>query len=112
MFTSAQLEAGILYQHIRKSRVHDSTLLQVLTYYALWEVYRNTHGSIGNQRLTKMVQQKEETNVRINFVPEHGLDKWVAVALMVVHAWQQCLMNLLRCGSDAEVHCMHMRHGL
>ncbi len=46
-------------------------LLQVLTYYTMWELYRNTNGALGNTRMTKFVTQNgSSANIRVNYVAE------------------------------------------
>jgi hypothetical protein len=33
------------------------TFVQVLTYYTMWELYRNTNGALGTTRMTKFITQ-------------------------------------------------------
>eukprot|EP00879_Flechtneria_rotunda_P009390 GHRR01009832.1.p1 GENE.GHRR01009832.1~~GHRR01009832.1.p1 ORF type:complete len:342 (+),score=115.83 GHRR01009832.1:46-1026(+) len=50
---------------------------QVLTYYTMWELYRNTNGALGTTRMTKFVtQQGSSENIRVNYVAEPRLDKY------------------------------------
>lgn len=46
-------------------------ITQVLTYYTLWNMYRNTNGALGTTRMTKFVQQGgSSANIRVNYVAE------------------------------------------
>lgn len=51
---------------------------QVLTYYTLWEMYKNTNGALGTQRLTRYVQQDGTAErVRVNYAGDARLDPFV-----------------------------------
>lgn len=54
---------------------------QVLTYYTLWQLYKNGSGAVGAQRLTRYVKQDgNDTQVRVNYVGDTRLDKYKEVA--------------------------------
>eukprot|EP00882_Tetradesmus_deserticola_P009700 GHRQ01010243.1.p1 GENE.GHRQ01010243.1~~GHRQ01010243.1.p1 ORF type:complete len:177 (+),score=81.83 GHRQ01010243.1:1426-1956(+) len=42
---------------------------QVLTYYTMWQLYRNTNGALGSTRMTKFITQGGSSeNIRVNYV--------------------------------------------
>jgi hypothetical protein len=46
-------------------------LPQVLTYYTMWQMYRNTDGAVGTTRMTKFITQGgSSTNIRVNYAAE------------------------------------------
>ena len=43
--------------------------VQVLTYYTMWQLYRNTDGALGTTRMTKFITQGGSSeNIRVNYV--------------------------------------------
>jgi hypothetical protein len=43
--------------------------MQVLTYYTMWQLYRNTNGALGTTRMTKFITQGGSSeNIRVNHV--------------------------------------------
>jgi hypothetical protein len=54
-----------------------SCWLQVLTYYTMWNLYRNTNGAVGSTRMTKFVTQSgTSANIRVNYAAEPRWDQW------------------------------------
>jgi hypothetical protein len=43
----------------------------VLTYYTLWQMYRNTNGAVGTQRMTRFITQGgNRRNIQVHYEPE------------------------------------------
>lgn len=68
--------AGALLRHgVAKSRLCRCRVsilfLQVLTYYTMWNLYRNTNGAVGSTRMTKFLTQSgTSANIRVNYAAE------------------------------------------
>lgn len=62
----------LLTQHANcLGRTPKPVCCQVLTYYTMWELYRNTNGAVGSTRMTKFVTQSGTSeNIRVNYVVE------------------------------------------
>ncbi|WIA19636.1 hypothetical protein OEZ85_005572 [Tetradesmus obliquus] len=55
---------------------------QVLTYYTMWQLYRNTDGALGTTRMTKFITQGGSSeNIRVNYVIDPRLDRYYDSAL-------------------------------
>ncbi|KAF6258069.1 hypothetical protein COO60DRAFT_1701524 [Scenedesmus sp. NREL 46B-D3] len=55
---------------------------QVLTYYTMWQLYRNTNGALGTTRMTKFITQGGSSeNIRVNYVIDARLDRYFDQAL-------------------------------
>lgn len=83
---------------------------QVLTYYTMWNLYRNTNGALGTTRMTKFITQNgTSANIRVNYAAEA---RWVMAGVCVC-VWQGrgggaggavCVLCacLLVCGSHTQ----------
>jgi hypothetical protein len=59
---------------------------QVLTYYTMWQLWRNAAGAVGTQRAAFVTQATSASDIRVNYVPDtrHALSRvgaWCSRAL-------------------------------
>lgn len=50
---------------------------QVLTYYTMWQLWRNAAGAVGTQRAAYVTQATNASDIRVTYVPD---TRWAAPA--------------------------------
>lgn len=47
-----------------------SLMVQVLTYYTAWQLWRNAAGVVGTQRAAFVTQTTGNADIRVNYIPD------------------------------------------